>query len=979
MMEGIFTMNDKHGNSHPLQRLEVTEGRETLGVHISMDGNDTDEYKHLKNVCRKFGDDMRATDCTPHDAIYTYTCCLMPKLEYCMPVTSFSKKQWTSIIWPALRPTLNRAHIAISDPRAVLYGSQRYFGYVLQDPYLRQGIIKLITLVQEAMNGSLTGNILTNAIEGYNMELGFNTTPAHTPWEAVKEYSTNCWYKHIVEWIQDTNKYRQLVEIIDNVPRLSKLRLNDTFLMKAFIEAQIDPKELELINIIRMSIQAVTVTDIATADGRKISHNAWHALTSNHLRMAYEWPRNPDRFTKNQIEVWQRALKHTFLTRYASPASRTLHPDFQVHAWKDSTYVQDWKYYYSPSERRLYQRAGIGWKPYRSVQGNLRGQKFLPIEPNLAREKPDTACNIASVRRSNGLIIIESVVPIAIAPPFGLQQKPGHPILRHPVDIEEAFAPSLQYSSVLIDSIKLPTDECLAIATAIKNGTACAISDGSYEPIPQQGSSGFIITPGKTRHNMFTGMNLIPGSAEDQSAYRSELGGVTGVLAAVSVIVHYYDIKQGSIELALDGESAKNESASTDFLLAGQSSFDLLQDIHRRLELLPITVKFRWVEGHQREKGKTLDWWGKQNDLVDAIAKDFLKKHTTTWQYKLSRLWYEKWTVLINRKKQTSLKHKNLYEALVEPIITDYWRTHHDTPIADASKIDWQASYTAVKGLPVHKQRFIPRFNAGHCGCNHIRWRRKEIENPACNNCSDGQQEKPSHILHCSNARAKTHFHKKVKNDIIPNCVNSETFPPLTECIKTVLTLWRNGSHIPPSMFPTAHGIRDAVEEQKEIGWDNFMLGRWSNKWQTVQKNHLNSIGSKRSPKRWTAAIIRQFMLTCWDIWDFRNTLIHGKGGRLAKLQNRLLDTRIRQEFEIGTKELLPIDHYLITTHSMRRMLDDTLLQKELWLRCIGLSRKAAANIQTNLNNELIQSTLDDYICSQIQAFNGGFNAGNEN
>ena len=65
----------------------------------------------------------------------------------------------------------------------------------------------------------------------------------------------------------------------------------------------------------------------------------------------------------------------------------------------------------------------------------------------------------------------------------------------------------------------------------------------------------------------------------------------------------------------------------------------------------------------------------------------------------------------------------------------------------------------------------------------------------------------------------------------------------------------------------------------------------------------------------------------------------------------------------------------------MRRILDDTLLQKELWLRCIGLSRKAAANIPTDPNNELIQSTLDDYIiCSQIQAFNGGgFNAGNEN
>ena len=149
------------------------------------------------------------------------------------------------------------------------------------------------------------------------------------------------------------------------------------------------------------------------------------------------------------------------------------------------------------------------------------------------------------------MIILESDVPVAIATPLGLQQKPGHPILQHPVNIEEAFAPSLQYSSVLIDSITLPSDECLAIAAAIKNGTACAISDGSYEAVPQQGSSGFIITPGKTRHNMFTGMNLIPGSAEDQNAYRSELGGVAGVLAMYQLLNGKYTYKYTQTSLLL--------------------------------------------------------------------------------------------------------------------------------------------------------------------------------------------------------------------------------------------------------------------------------------------------------------------------------------------------------------------------------------------------------------------------------------------
>ena len=90
-------------------------------------------------------------------------------------------------------------------------------------------------------------------------------------------------------------------------------------------------------------------------------------------------------------------------------------------------------------------------------------------------------------------------------------------------------------------------------------------------------------------------MNLIPGAAEDQSAFWSKLGAIAGVLAAVVsvIIVHFHNIQHGSIELALDGESAKDSAASAGYFLAEQASFDIIiQDIHHRLELLrPITVK----------------------------------------------------------------------------------------------------------------------------------------------------------------------------------------------------------------------------------------------------------------------------------------------------------------------------------------------------------------------------------------------------
>ena len=154
---------------------------------------------------------------------------------------------------------------------------------------------------------------------------------------------------------------------------------------------------------------------------------------------------------------------------------------------------------------------------------------------------------------------------------------------------------------------------------------------------------------------------------------------------------------------------------------------------------------------------------------------------------------------------------------------------------------------------------------------------------------------------------------------------------PLTECINRILIQWRNGHPINASMFPTAHGIYTAVEEQNEIGWDNYMLRQWSKKWQAIQKNYLYLIGSKRSPKQWTPAIIRQFMLTCWDIWYFCNSLVHGKGGRLAWIQNALIDTKeFDKNSQSGQKTfVLPIDNYLITTYSMRKILDETLLRKK--------------------------------------------------
>jgi hypothetical protein len=104
------------------------------------------------------------------------------------------------------------------------------------------------------------------------------------------------------------------------------------------------------------------------------------------------------------------------------------------------------------------------------------------------------------------------------------------------------------------------------------------------------------------------GDNWVPGSPTDQWAYRSELAGIAGILLAVAVIIQQYDITKGSITIALDGELALDQDSAETPLKINQADFDILQEIQEQLNILPIKVEWKWVEGHQDKKGKTLDW-----------------------------------------------------------------------------------------------------------------------------------------------------------------------------------------------------------------------------------------------------------------------------------------------------------------------------------------------------------------------------------
>lgn len=123
-----------------------------------------------------------------------------------------------------------------------------------------------------------------------------------------------------------------------------------------------------------------------------------------------------------------------------------------------------------------------------------------------------------------------------------------------------------------------------------------------------------------------TGRNWSPGTKEDQTPYRSKLTSVVSILAVIAILVRHYNIKKGAITIAFGCETAFKTCSKLEPLSIQMKCFDILQDIRKRLEILPIVVTWRWVEGHQKEKGKKMDWWARQNFRVDLAVKAYLKK-----------------------------------------------------------------------------------------------------------------------------------------------------------------------------------------------------------------------------------------------------------------------------------------------------------------------------------------------------------------
>lgn len=155
----------------------------------------------------------------------------------------------------------------------------------------------------------------------------------------------------------------------------------------------------------------------------------------------------------------------------------------------------------------------------------------------------------------------------------------------------------------------------------IQQGTAFAVTDGSYKDY--MGTAAFTFRASPDDHRELTFVQMTPERPEELTPYRAEVGGIYGIMAFVNCLMRGRENSTGTLTVACDCLGALDRAFTEYPPTPKQPDFDLYSEIFRLRGNTNIKWRRRWVKGHQDRQGniEALDHWAQINIEMDRLAK----------------------------------------------------------------------------------------------------------------------------------------------------------------------------------------------------------------------------------------------------------------------------------------------------------------------------------------------------------------------
>jgi hypothetical protein len=905
-----FTVPDHNDVIQPLEQLEVHDGRCTLGVHLAPDGNNKAAISHLRRKAEEWRDYIKTGHLNKKDAWLATESTIMKSLLYPLPALTLTEKECNYILAPVLEAGLQSSAICKNYPRAVTYGPKEEGGLNLPSLYTQQGVQRIATISDCLSSNDMTGELLRTTIEAAKVEIGVGRSLFSLDYKLYSHLLTDTWIKDTWKFAREHN-----IDLIDKVTsNLTLHRQNDLFLMEVIVHHGFSKSELQKINRCRLYLQVTSLSDISCGYGTKYS-NAYNCTYDHTIPHHHLWPKQT-KPNGNAISVWRRALRICFPRNNGT----------MIHSLGNWLYRPnlEWRWFFSPQSHLIYQRHGAVWRIWRRRHraGILGINPIYRYETNgLARPRNSVRATIvrinASTLRLSGWSHHLDTTPFA----FSEHSNTGW-LLRE------------AETAVNIDVIK----------HSIEEGTATAVSDGSFSASEQRGSAGWIIEDDDQLQSIH-GQIECPGSPTSQCAHRSELSGILGIITHVNYLCKRHNIQAGSIKIGCDGLGAIQSVCSGIHAKSSFKHFDIINSITKSIQNSPLHWNFFHIKGHQDDflTFDQLDRPAQLNTIVDDSAKNKLSSllQQQPPQHRPQHLPHEDvevyWTNnRFIKTKISSLLVRTLTLHLQTSIIRKYWIKKRKFSQLSETFIDWEASKKSRLGIDRSRQKWLSKWMTGFCGVGIMLQRYKHQRHSKCPRCLS-DNETVHHVLQCPNLEA-TQLWSTSLEKLEQWMTTNHGHPELVELIIMGMSKWHSQEFIPLEFNILEPTLQRAYSQQRRLGWASFIEGYWSKEWRKCQSEYLQRLKSQKSSLLWISRVQRKIWMIAWEMWEHRNTKLHNDGTTIHIYETDALNHEINQEWTTGIDQLPPKYAHLFTGTKEDR-LNENIHQKLMWLTSIWTAR----------------------------------------
>jgi len=468
----------------------------------------------------------------------------------------------------------------------------------------------------------------------------------------------------------------------------------------------------------------------------------------------------------------------------------------------------------------------------------------------------------------------------------------------------------------------------MALIQAIIDGKAVAVSDGSYKD--HQGAAAWIIE-GADDSVRLRGAGVTPGLPEDQSAYRSELFGLWGILDSLHAFTQAHHINTGSVVIACDGLSALKKATCQYPIDPNEAHYDLIGAIRHLRQSIPCTLTFEHVKGHQDQGFPTvLSRLASLNVQMDTEAK--AKLLSIRPQEGEGRIPFEGWICHIEGRRIVKNLKESLRNHLNGKIILNHWAMKERFSTKIGQTIDWECSEKAIKGLPqAHRQwvakvasKFLPD------GKNMQRWGLRSTAQ--CPRCSQPVEDK-EHIFTCKAESAQIQWNQSMEK-LDQWMQSAKTHPQLRKDIMEGLQQWHD--QIPSSRQQTEGSTAGQIQDR--IGWGLALEGCIALRWREEQEAFWKAFKSRKSSRRWTIALLTRLRTTAWDMWHHRNKALHDEEANKQVILEDAVNQKIRRAYEQGYEDL-PSTARTLWNRPLDRLLKFPEYYKRQWIATVAAAR----------------------------------------